>query len=157
MSNIDEKLASIPTSPLLAERMTKEQPSRESDTEITRCSNDTISRQAAIDALNEQIEQCNKALGSFDISLKDEFAIKVERASLEAYKEQLENLPPVQPKRMKGRWLPDNNFAYEMRFVCSVCKESEVVPTIGFTKYKPIWDFCPNCGADMRGNEHGTD
>jgi hypothetical protein len=49
MSNIDEKLASIPTSPLLAERMTKEQPSRESDTEITRCSNDTISRQAAID------------------------------------------------------------------------------------------------------------
>jgi rubrerythrin len=116
-----------------------------------------IDRQAAIDALNEQIEQCNKALGSFDISLKDEFAIKVERASLEAYKEQLENLPPVQPKRMKGRWLPDNNFAYEMRFVCSVCKESEVVPTIGFTKYKPIWDFCPNCGADMRGNEHGTD
>jgi hypothetical protein len=69
----------------------------------------------------------------------------------------IENLPPVQPKRMKGRWLPDNNFAYEMRFVCSVCKESEVVPTIGFTKYKPIWDFCPNCGADMRGNEDGTD
>jgi hypothetical protein len=53
--------------------------------------------------------------------------------------------------------LPDNNCAYEMRFVCSVCKESEVVPTIGFTKYKPIWDFCPNCGADMRGNEDGTD
>ena len=63
----------------------------------------------------------------------------------------IKNLPPVQPKRMKGRWLPDNNFAYEMRFVCSVCKESEVVPTIGFTKYKPIWDFCPNCGAKMEG------
>ena len=62
----------------------------------------------------------------------------------------IENLPPIQPQQMKGRWLPDNNFAYEMRFVCSVCKESEVVPTIGFTKYKPIWDFCPNCGADMR-------
>lgn len=74
------------------------EPSRESDTEITRCSHDTISRKAAIDALNEQIEQCNKALGSFDISLKDEFAIKVERASLEAYKEQLENLPSVQPE-----------------------------------------------------------
>jgi ATP-dependent Clp protease ATP-binding subunit ClpA len=60
-------------------------------------------------------------------------------------------LPPVQPQRMKGRWLPDNNCAYEMRFVCSVCKASEVVPTIGFTKYKPIWDFCPNCGAKMEG------
>ena len=58
-----------------------------------------ISRQAAIDALDEQIEQCNKALGSFDISPKDEYAIKVERASLEAYKEQLENMPSAQPDR----------------------------------------------------------
>lgn len=64
---------------------------------------DTISRQAALDALNEQIGQCNKALGSFDISLKDEFAIKVERASLEAYKEQLENLPPAEPRLIRCR------------------------------------------------------
>ena len=58
---------------------------------------DMISRQAAIDALDEQIEQCNRALSSFDISPKDEYAIKVERASLEAYKEQLENVPSAQP------------------------------------------------------------
>jgi len=64
---------------------------------------DTISRQAAIDALNEQIEQCNKALGSFDISFKDEFAIKVEKASLKAYREQLENLPTVQPAIIRCR------------------------------------------------------
>jgi hypothetical protein len=88
---------------------------------------DLISRQAAIDAV-------------------EKYACNTQRTY-----EAIKNLPPVQPKRMKGRWLPDNNFAYEMRFVCSVCKESEVVPTIGFTKYKPIWDFCPNCGADMRG------
>lgn len=54
-----------------------------------------------------------------------------------------------QPQRT-GRWLPDNNSVYEMRFICSECKRSQVVPTIGFIKYKPIWDFCPNCGADMR-------
>ena len=59
---------------------------------------DCISRQMVIDALDEQIEQCNKALGSFDISPKDEYAIKVERASLEAYKEQLENMPSAQPE-----------------------------------------------------------
>ena len=61
--------------------------------------------------------------------------------------------PTIQPERKKGEWLPDNNNAYEMRFVCSCCKESEVVPTIGFIKYKPLWDFCPNCGADMRGGQ----
>ena len=58
---------------------------------------DLVSRKAAIEALDEQIEQCNKALGSFDISPKDEYAIKVERASLEAYKEQLENMSSAQP------------------------------------------------------------
>ena len=67
----------------------------------------------------------------------------------------IRKLPTIQPERNKGEWLPDNNNDYEMRFVCSCCKESEVVPTIGFTKYKPLWDFCPNCGADMRGEKDG--
>lgn len=57
-----------------------------------------ISMMAAIDALDEQIELCNKALGSFNISTKDEYAIKVERASLKAYREQLGNLPLAQPE-----------------------------------------------------------
>ena len=82
---------------------------------------DTISRQAAIDALD----------------------------CINGVEEVLRSLPTIQPERKKGEWLPDNNNAYEMRFVCSCCKESEVVPTIGFTKYKPLWDFCPNCGAKM--------
>ena len=57
---------------------------------------DVISRQAAIDTLDEQIEQCNKSLSSFDISMKDEYAVKVERASLVAFREILEYLPPAQ-------------------------------------------------------------
>ena len=60
---------------------------------------DTIGRQAAIDALDEQIALCNKALGSFDISMKDEYAVKVERASLKAYRETLNVLPSAQPER----------------------------------------------------------
>jgi hypothetical protein len=82
MSNIDEKLASIPTSPLLAERMTKEQPSRESDTEITRCSNDTISRQAAIDALH--------------MNLMYRMGTDSNKKRLDEW---INNLPSVQPER----------------------------------------------------------
>lgn len=74
--------------------------------EIPNGSDDTISRQAAIDVLDEQIEQCNKALCSFYISPKDEYAIKVERASLEAYKEQLENMPSAQPEQKTDEWIP---------------------------------------------------
>ena len=58
---------------------------------------DLISRQAAIDALDEQIEQCDKSLSSFGISLKDAYAVKVERASLVAFREILEYLPTIQP------------------------------------------------------------
>lgn len=53
-------------------------------------------------------------------------------------------------ERKKGRWMADNRYYYETMFVCSKCRESVLVPTrIGM----PIWDFCPNCGADMRKEE----
>lgn len=61
--------------------------------------------------------------------------------------------PTIEPERKKGKWLLDNKSVYEKRFACSECHESEVVPTIGFTKYEPIWDFCPNCGAEMTEGE----
>ena len=73
------------------------QETHEERTETHAC--DCISRQAAIDALDEQIALCNKALGSFDISMKDEYAVKVERASLKAYRETLNVLPSAQPER----------------------------------------------------------
>ena len=89
----------------LRERIPSAQPAT-SCSEIPNGSDDTISRQMALDALDEQIEQCNKALGLFDISPKDEYAIKVERASLEAYKEQLENIPAAQPEQKTDEWIP---------------------------------------------------
>lgn len=101
---------------------------------------DCISRQMALDALDEQIEQCNKALGSFDISPKDEYAIKVERASLEAYKEQLENMPSAQPER-NGKWIYNSSTTMK----CDRC---------GFAIKDWDWHrfkYCPNCRADMRG------
>ena len=108
-----------------------------------------IDREAAIDALNEQIEYCNKALGSFDISPKDEYAVKVERASLKAYKKQLENLPPVQPKR--GKWITEPIEDPEY-CSCSECGYANlVVEVFSFDGY----NFCPNCGADMRGEQNG--
>lgn len=70
---------------------------------------DLIERQEAIDALNQQIRQCDKALADFNISMKDEYAVKVERASLTAYKEQLEYLPSSQQWIPCGERLPDGD------------------------------------------------
>lgn len=104
---------------------------------------DMISRQMAIDAPDEQIEQCNKALGSFDISPKDEYAIKVERASLEAYKEQLENMPSAQLEQ-NGKWIYNS----PMTMKCDRC--GFVIKDWDWHRFK----YCPNCRADMRGREN---
>jgi len=64
--------------------------------DVSDTSSDTISRQAAIDALDDQIKKCCKALGSFSLSDVDKHAVEVEMESLRAYREMLENLPTVQ-------------------------------------------------------------
>jgi hypothetical protein len=99
---------------------------------------DVISRQAAIDIVKSRktAEQCGKGV--------------VRNWAVDLCVDALEKLPSVQPERKTGRWLPDNTDYYRTRFICSVCGESEEVPTMGFG-YAPMWGYCPNCGADMRG------
>ena len=124
MSNIDKKLASIPTSPLLAERMTKKQPSCENDPKIVGCSDDTISRQAVIDLLKQM--------------RKDGDMVPWEGKNVFA---RIRKLPPVQPKRKTGQWIDKSNGIEGAWNYCSVCGEQAI----------DLYDFCPNCGADMRG------
>lgn len=50
-------------------------------------------------------------------------------------------------ERRHGEWIWMGEKG-DSRFMCSVCKSKENVPTCNG---KPtIWWFCPNCGADMR-------
>ncbi len=50
-------------------------------------------------------------------------------------------------KRKTGEWIWMGDKG-DSRFMCSVCKSKEDVPTI---MGKPIvWDYCPNCGANMK-------
>ena len=125
MSNIDEKLASIPTSPLLAERMTKEQPSRENDPKIAGCSDDTISRQAVIDLLKQM--------------RKDGDMVPWEGKNVFA---RIRKLPPVQPKRKTGYKI--NQHQYPAKWVCSEC---------GAKHFDFSDNFCSQCGADVRGEQ----
>ena len=52
----------------------------------------------------------------------------------------------AEPERKKGEWIIDK---YKAELTCSECKKTFTnFPVIG---WKPLWNFCPNCGADMRG------
>lgn len=92
-------------------------------TVITMKDDRLISLNVVLDALDEQIRQCDKALSTFDISMKDEYAVKVERASLVAFRETLEYLPSAQPNLSEAysnavlTWLMD----YQIR--AAVMKE----------------------------------
>ena len=103
---------------------------------------DYISRQAAIDTLAEQIALCDKAPKSFGISMKDEYAVKVERASLIAYKEQLEAIPAADVVPLvHARW---ENYS-SITIKCSRC--GHVIHDWRYSECK----YCPNCGAKMDG------
>ena len=53
-------------------------------------------------------------------------------------------LPSAQPERKKGKWI-DNTF-------CSECGWIHEVES-GFIGSVKRFNFCPNCGADMRGEQ----
>ena len=53
--------------------------------------------------------------------------------------EAIEEAPTIEPKR--GKWVADIEHQYHYRCSnCGILAESEC----------KIWNFCPNCGADMR-------
>ena len=90
---------------------------------------DLISRKAAIEEANAWLLDC------FKVQKQDRSCGLIRR---------LEDLPSAQPERKKGEWE-----IYVISMIdgegcrCSECGQEGV----------PYWNFCPNCGADMRGGE----
>lgn len=55
-------------------------------------------------------------------------------------KEWLEQIPAVQPEKKIGQWLINSDGYYPY---CSTCKNEP--------KSRTMTDYCPNCGAFMKG------
>lgn len=54
-------------------------------------------------------------------------------------------------QRKTGEWVVTAEFEDCCYAKCNQCKVTQV-----FYYNKPLTNFCPNCGADMRGEEHET-
>lgn len=106
------------------------EPSAQSNTFNALESLDCIDRQAALDAL-KRAEALTRAFGYHYVI------------------DTIQELPSAQPERNKGEWIgtefdgyADGNPVY-YEWKCSACGcvvEDE----------EPIWNYCPNCGADMQ-------
>lgn len=59
----------------------------------------------------------------------------------------LKNAPTIEPERKKGKWVTPSRegcFSFSNAYAeCSICKKKTYM---GWRM-----NFCPNCGADMRG------
>ncbi len=92
---------------------------------------DTISRQAAIDALAEWHD--------------------------EAITNRLNNLPSAQPERKKGKWIERNpRNSPDCRLIeCSECGNAYIVgQNINYDDWIDGRNFCMKCGADLRGGSN---
>ena len=99
--------------------------------------NDSISRQAAIDALKTLSKEGHAYVNGafFETILRDEA------------EQVLEELPSAQPERKKGKWiLGDNDVA-----ICSNCGIADDV-----YEYVKGWRYCPYCGCAMEGEQDGN-
>ena len=96
-------------------------------------SKDTIYRQAAID--------------KFEPWLKIEGYSEGERNMLKAVLYELRFLPSAQPKRKTGKWIYQSGLGWGETWICSECGEKTTSTIMG----KPRYEWCPMCGADMRG------
>jgi len=102
--------------------------------------NDLISRQDAIDAfLTELTERERKNLLHTWSTVEVKYFVV----------DMLEKSPSAQPERKKGKWHRRFYPQIEM-MVCSECQEEfSYDAETGIRDY----NYCPNCGADMRGGD----
>lgn len=97
---------------------------------------DYIDRQAAIDILAEMQGLCTSK------------AALIQNSKIW---QQIKELPSVEVEPVKrGKWIYDNQFHW-YRASCSECGYKRVTD-IKAEKWNG-WKYCPNCGANMEGEE----
>lgn len=98
---------------------------------------DIISRQNTITSIRDYMVNPKEA-----ISEHPDDILKYNSGLLSAV-QTVNDMPSAQPEHKTGKWIPMDDTDFGVYFNCSVC-DYQISDRYG--KY----NFCPNCGADMR-------
>ena len=100
---------------------------------------DTVSRQILLSDLKELVAAWKK----YPVMAEQIKGVETAIGYVEA-------IPPAQPER-KGKWIKLDMHAHLADHKCTACGQECYVPTC---MGEPMYTYCPNCGADMRGTEN---
>lgn len=104
---------------------------------------DLISRQAIL----KNIEKIRQGVQMMD----NTYRAGIVMSGMNLCEKAVMNQPSAQPERKKGKWIKhiDDLFPAESTLECNVCHHEQPI-TIDD-------NFCPYCGADMRGEQDEAD
>lgn len=113
---------------------------------------DLIERQAAIDALKEHRSlYCDNTPNTFS---KLSYAEKSRVDELDTAIATLVNLPSAQTEQKKGHYIGEADGYADGELVYDIWSCSECGCYFEDWDEQPTYNFCPNCGADMRCGEN---
>ena len=104
---------------------------------------DLIERQKAIDALADM--HCKSDEDGYVWIIRSDAWARIDA------------LPAVTPKQKCGKWnayYHGINETPSFTYSCNQCGYSAPYGLYGGKYSQKEWNFCPNCGADMRGERH---
>jgi len=130
-SRDDDEKISLEDAEYAIEQLPSAQPeTHDKHTETHAC--DLISRQAVIEALGKEPEVWTDS----DAEIAERNQWRMDVAAIKA-------VPSAEPERKKGRWIDRDHMPNHAR--CSECGF--------FDEWAYEYNYCPNCGADMRGEQ----
>lgn len=125
----------------------------EAQKEVNRM-DDTISRQAAIDAIYETFcyaycDNCEKEMNE-DLCGDCHRKYQNWAASKKIISKTMNSLPSAQPERKKGKWIRHDEIKNVYGGICIECSECGEKYVVQYMKDEK---FCRNCGTDMRSDK----
>lgn len=108
--------------------------------------NDLIERSAVIDLIDKYTQDMSTDYWTANYGIPSG-----------VFEDEIMELPSAQLERPKGKWMPhiEKTREYIGTVLVNVRYDYWLCDTCGYRVEdgQPLYNFCPNCGADMRGRE----
>ena len=119
---------------------------------------DLIDRNDAVEAIEFEKVYMTAYKGNSNGYVSEGNPLKQYNKGLDDAIKAVNNLAPAEPERKKGKWIDEKINSYTSRTYCSECGKSAPFIYKSDDHYgnhahgeDVRTNFCPNCGADMRG------